>query len=155
MNAVPRSCPTCHSIGKPKQVPGLGLLAILCNDAWHKPSPAARPADPLVRELADGLRRIEDNYHREGSGPGSRFEGKLPEDVQAEWLMRQLIAAEKSPLSGVVPLPLMPAGMTVSDMGEGLDLVCREHGVVLSTGEISLRTLSFEARRHWREKHHG
>jgi len=33
------------------------------------------------------LRRIEYNYGREGSGPGSRFEGRLLEDVQAEAVM--------------------------------------------------------------------
>jgi hypothetical protein len=47
---------------------------------------APRPADPLVRELADALRRIEANYEKEGSGPGSRFEGRLLEDVQARWI---------------------------------------------------------------------
>jgi len=49
---------------------------------------APRPADPLVLEIADALRRIEANYEREGSGPGSRFEGRLLEDVQAEWVVR-------------------------------------------------------------------
>jgi hypothetical protein len=42
-----------------------------------------RPDDQLARSVADTLRRIENNYHREGSGPGSRFEGQLLEDVQA------------------------------------------------------------------------
>jgi hypothetical protein len=42
-----------------------------------------RPSDPLIRTVADTLRRIENNYVREGSGPGSRFEGELLEDVQA------------------------------------------------------------------------
>jgi hypothetical protein len=42
-----------------------------------------RPADPLVLTVAEQLRRIENNYLREGSGPGSRFEGRLLEDVQA------------------------------------------------------------------------
>ena len=101
----------------------------------------------LARKRGDhvGLRRIETNYQREGSGPGSRFEGRLPEDVQAEWVLRHL--AETGHGEPV------PAQMTVSNLGEGLDVVCREHGVVLATGEISLRTLSFEARRHWREQH--
>ncbi len=49
---------------------------------------APRPADPLTLEIADMLRRIEINYGREGSGPGSRFEGCLLEDVQAEAVMR-------------------------------------------------------------------
>ncbi len=49
---------------------------------------APRPADPLTLEIADMLRRIEINYGREGSGPGSRFEGRLLEDVQAEAVMR-------------------------------------------------------------------
>ena len=51
---------------------------------------APRPADPLVVELSDALYHIAVNYDREGSGPGSRFEGRLLEDVQAEWIVRQL-----------------------------------------------------------------
>jgi hypothetical protein len=47
-----------------------------------------RPSDPLVREVADALARIERNYDREGSGPGSRFEGRLLEDVQAQYVVR-------------------------------------------------------------------
>jgi hypothetical protein len=47
-----------------------------------------RPGDPLVLEIADGLRRIKNNYYSEGSGPGSRFDGRLLEDVQAEWAVR-------------------------------------------------------------------
>jgi hypothetical protein len=47
-----------------------------------------RPADPLVREAAALLAAIERNYEREGSGPGSRFEGRLLEDVQAEAVVR-------------------------------------------------------------------
>jgi len=35
------------------------------------------------------LCRIERNYEREGSGPGSRFEGRLLEDVQAEVMLRR------------------------------------------------------------------
>lgn len=56
---------------------------------------APRPADETVRWIADTLRRIEQNYVREGSGPGSRFEGRLLEDVQADAvvrLMRERIA---------------------------------------------------------------
>jgi hypothetical protein len=49
-----------------------------------------RPEDPLVREVADGLAAIERNYEREGTGPGSRFEGRLLEDVQAEWAVRRV-----------------------------------------------------------------
>jgi hypothetical protein len=47
---------------------------------------APRPTDPVIRDMSDGLMRIEAIYNREGSGPGSRFEGKLLEDVQAEWV---------------------------------------------------------------------
>ena len=36
------------------------------------------------------LYRIEANYEREGSGPGSRFEGRLLQDVQAEAILRYL-----------------------------------------------------------------
>lgn len=46
-----------------------------------------RPSQPDTRWLADTLRRIEINYAREGSGPGSRFEGRLLEDVQSETLL--------------------------------------------------------------------
>lgn len=54
------------------------------------PSPnAPRPAG-LTLEIADMLRRIEYNYDREGSGPGSRFEGRLLEDVQAEAVLRRV-----------------------------------------------------------------
>ena len=49
-----------------------------------------RPADPLVLEVAGMLARIERNYEIEGSGPGSRFEGRLLEDVQAERIVRLL-----------------------------------------------------------------
>ena len=55
------------------------------------PSPnAPRPDDALTVEIADMLRRIEINYGREGSGPGSRFEGRLLEDVQAEAVLRRV-----------------------------------------------------------------
>ena len=49
---------------------------------------APRPDDPFVVYIADTLRRIEINYEREGSGPGSRFEGRLVEDVQAQTVVR-------------------------------------------------------------------
>ena len=55
---------------------------------------APRPDDPLTLELADILRRIEINYEREGSGPGSRFEGRLLEDVQAERIVRAIRAPD-------------------------------------------------------------
>jgi hypothetical protein len=61
-------------------------------DLVHSPN-ADRPADPLVRDVADILHRIEVNYEREGSGPGSRFEGKLLEDIQAERVVRHLRGA--------------------------------------------------------------
>lgn len=51
---------------------------------------APRPSDPLTLELAGMLRRIQANYEREGSGPGSRFEGRLLEDVQAEAAVREI-----------------------------------------------------------------
>lgn len=46
--------------------------------------------DDLVRELDGLLWRIEGNYNREGSGPGSRFEGKTLEAVQARALIRHV-----------------------------------------------------------------
>lgn len=64
----------------------------------HSPN-APRPDDPLTLEVADMLRRIEQNYEREGSGPGSRFEGRLPEDVQAEAVVRHIAAAERDRLA--------------------------------------------------------
>jgi hypothetical protein len=51
---------------------------------------APRPAGPLVTEVSDMLYRITANYEREGSGPASRFEGRLLEDVQAEAVLRLL-----------------------------------------------------------------
>ncbi len=51
---------------------------------------APRPDDPLVIEISDALHRIMVNYEREGSGPGSRFEGRLLEDVQAEWIITHI-----------------------------------------------------------------
>ena len=53
-----------------------------------------RPASEFVRYIADTLRRIEYNYAREGSGPGTRFEGRLLEDVQAETVIRLVQAWE-------------------------------------------------------------
>jgi hypothetical protein len=58
-----------------------------------------RPQDPLVREVADALARIEANYEREGSGPGSRFEGRLLEDVQAEAVVRLVRASVRGAAS--------------------------------------------------------
>jgi hypothetical protein len=49
-----------------------------------------RPSDPLITQVADILWRIARNYEKEGSGPGSRFEGRLLEDVQAERIVRML-----------------------------------------------------------------
>jgi hypothetical protein len=43
----------------------------------------------ITLEVAQLLGRIERNYSREGSGPGSRFEGRLLEDVQAEAALRR------------------------------------------------------------------
>ena len=53
-----------------------------------------RPADPEIVHVADTLRRIEKNYATEGSGPGSRFEGRLLEDVQAEAVVRMVREAD-------------------------------------------------------------
>lgn len=56
-----------------------------------------RPTDPLALEVADMLQRIERNYELEGSGPGSRFEGRLLEDVQAEAVLRRVLGSEVRP----------------------------------------------------------
>jgi hypothetical protein len=55
----------------------------------------AEPVDPLVEEIADALVAIERNYQREGSGPGSRFEGKRLEVVQAEFVVRKLLGGAR------------------------------------------------------------
>ena len=52
--------------------------------------PVPRPDDLLTRDVSDGLYHIALNYGREGAGPGSRFEGRLLEDVQAEWAIREI-----------------------------------------------------------------
>jgi hypothetical protein len=54
------------------------------------PSPNKPRPSGLTLEVADLLRRIEINYGREGSGPGTRFEGRLLEDVQAEAVLRRV-----------------------------------------------------------------
>lgn len=51
---------------------------------------APPPEDPFVQEVADALWRIEGNYDREGSGPGSRFEGLTLQRAQAEYVIRQV-----------------------------------------------------------------
>jgi hypothetical protein len=54
------------------------------------PSPnAPRPGDPVTQAISDMLARISRNYDLEGSGPGTRFEGRLLEDVQAEAVIRR------------------------------------------------------------------
>lgn len=58
-----------------------------------RPSEPVPVTDPLIAEVADALWRIEYNYYREGSGPGSRFEGKRLEVVQAEYVIRKLRGA--------------------------------------------------------------
>lgn len=44
--------------------------------------------EDLKKSLAEALWRIEGNYNREGSGPGSRFEGKTLDTAQAEYAIR-------------------------------------------------------------------
>jgi hypothetical protein len=44
--------------------------------------------EALAEEVANMLWRIEGNYHREGSGPGSRFEGQRLEVAQARAVIR-------------------------------------------------------------------
>lgn len=46
--------------------------------------------EELTREIAGMLVRIEINYQRETSGPGSRFEGRTLESVQAEAVVRRV-----------------------------------------------------------------
>lgn len=54
-------------------------------------TPAEQAAeDQLAEELSWAIAAIEANYDREGSGPGSRFEGQRLESVQVRWLLRRL-----------------------------------------------------------------
>jgi hypothetical protein len=71
---------------------------------------APRPQDPLTRQVADALARTGANYDREGSGPGSRFEGRLLEDVQAELAVRMVLQAQ--PLSQLRWAPYQEFGIT-------------------------------------------
>ena len=49
--------------------------------------------DALIEELSWMLVRIENNWTRETSGPGSRFEGRRLEVVQAEAVLRRIAGA--------------------------------------------------------------
>ena len=60
--------------------------------------PAPPDPDPLVREIAHTLYAIQCNYEREGTGPGSRFEGETLEQVQARYVVRRV--REHDALSG-------------------------------------------------------
>lgn len=68
---------------------------------------APRPADELTRDIADGLRRIENNYTSEGSGPGSRFEGQLLEDAQAVWALREMRTRAEASEDFVITLDVL------------------------------------------------
>jgi hypothetical protein len=54
-------------------------------------SPSASPADDFTEEIAAMLVAIERNYEREGSGPGSRFEGQRLEIIQARAVIRRVL----------------------------------------------------------------
>lgn len=62
----------------------------------NTPSDIRPDDDPLLAELADALWRIAGNYAREGSGPGSRFEGERLEVAQARFLIRRVREDAKS-----------------------------------------------------------
>jgi hypothetical protein len=51
---------------------------------------APPPEDPFVTEIEEMLYRILVNHEREGSGPGSRFEGKTLERCQSEQVIRHI-----------------------------------------------------------------
>jgi hypothetical protein len=53
------------------------------------PDPTAAD-DQAVAEISNMLVRIEYNYLRETSAPGTRFEGQRLEDVQARAVLRRL-----------------------------------------------------------------
>jgi hypothetical protein len=67
-----------------------------------------RPDDRLLRAVADTLRRIEANYDREGSGPGSRFEGELLEDIQARTAVA-MVRAQQAEAAAVAAQQQQPA----------------------------------------------
>jgi hypothetical protein len=52
--------------------------------------PRADADDELAEEIAQMLVRVEGNYQREGSGPGSRFEGQRLEVAQARRVIREI-----------------------------------------------------------------
>jgi hypothetical protein len=54
---------------------------------------APRPSDPLVLRVSAAIAGVARNYDREGSGPGSRFEGQLLEDAQAALAVRMVLEA--------------------------------------------------------------
>lgn len=72
-------CPTC---GKKDPRPSYVLV--------DSPNADVSGDEPIVTQIADGLERITINYEREGSGPGSRFEGLTLERVQARWVVDQI-----------------------------------------------------------------
>jgi hypothetical protein len=92
---------------------------------------APRPDDPLIVEIADLLRRIEARYDCEGSGPGSRFEGRLLEDVQAEAVVRRLKLAARG--AQVVPPAVVCSACLTEACAAGV-LLCedaRAAGIIL------------------------
>lgn len=66
---------------------------------------APPPDDPFVQELADSFWRIEGNYDREGTGLGSRFEGKTLQRCLAEFAIRVVRAQDRRAGRVVVDLP--------------------------------------------------
>lgn len=61
--------------------------------------PTKPPANPLEAEIAEGLVAIEANYHREGTGHGSRFQGERIEVVQARWAISRVREADPAPIA--------------------------------------------------------
>lgn len=53
--------------------------------------------EELAEEIAQMLVRIEANYQRETSGPGSRFEGQRLEVVQARAVIRRVRERDEMP----------------------------------------------------------
>lgn len=54
-----------------------------------------QPRTELEAEIAHTLYAIQCNYEREGTGPGSRFEGEKLEVVQARWVIQRLRATSR------------------------------------------------------------
>lgn len=70
--------------------------------------------ESLIKDLAEALWRIEGNYNREGSGPGSRFEGKTLDRAMAEYAVKA-VREHDGRTGAVVPVGAPMMAMFFSD----------------------------------------